>query len=38
MQTELEKFYTNWYFYQEYIDKLKNNLPFQIKYVSLYNN
>lgn len=38
MQTELEKFHNNWYFYQEYKDKLKNNFPFQIKYVSLYNN
>lgn len=31
----LEKFYDNWYFYQEYKDKLKNSFPFEIKYVSL---
>jgi hypothetical protein len=30
-----EKFYDNWYFYQEYKNKLKDSFPFEIKYVSL---
>ena len=32
---ELKEFYDNWYFYQNYKNKLKNPFPFEIKYVSL---
>lgn len=31
----LQEFYNNWYFYQNYKNKLKNPFPFEIKFVSL---